>query len=63
MENTEIGHYFPEMRELLGKCRYHNCTHINEPACAVLEAVKSGKIAVSRYDSYLSMLLGEDNRR
>ena len=63
IEGTEVGHYFPEMRELLGKCRYHNCKHFNEPDCAVLKAVKSGEIAVSRYESYLSILSGEDNRR
>ena len=63
IEGTVVGHYFPEMRELLGKCRYHNCKHFNEPDCAVLKGVKSGEIAVSRYESYLSILSGEDNRR
>jgi ribosome biogenesis GTPase len=63
MENAEIGHYFPEMRALLGQCRYHNCTHIHEPDCAIQKAIKNGEIAVSRYESYWSMLMGEDNRR
>ena len=60
--DAEIGHYFPEMRELLGQCRYHNCTHSKEPACVVLQAVKDGQIATSRYESYLSLLLGLDTR-
>ncbi|MFT4032851.1 MAG: ribosome small subunit-dependent GTPase A [Siphonobacter sp.] len=63
MEPTEISHYFPEMRDLLNQCRYHNCLHVNEPACAVREAVEAGTIAMSRYHSYLGMLAGDDNRR
>lgn len=59
----ELGHYFPEMRELLGECRFYNCIHAQEPGCAVREAVESGTIDASRYYSYLSMLEGEDNRR
>lgn len=63
MEKEEISHYFPEMRELLGECRFHNCLHIDEPKCAVKDAVVEGIIAESRYSSYLSMVLGEDNRK
>ncbi|OZI08709.1 ribosome small subunit-dependent GTPase A [Siphonobacter sp. BAB-5385] len=63
MEPAEISHYFPEMRELLNECRYHNCLHLNEPACAVRNAVEEGTIAMSRYHSYLGMLQGDDNRR
>lgn len=59
----ELGHYFPEMRALLGACKFHNCTHTHEPGCAVLEAVEADKIASSRYYNYLSMFEGEDNRR
>ena len=59
----EISHYFPEMRERLNQCRFHNCLHINEPGCAVKDAVGEGDIAESRYMSYLSMMEGGDNRR
>jgi ribosome biogenesis GTPase / thiamine phosphate phosphatase len=59
----EISHFFPEMRDLMGKCKFHNCLHLNEPQCAVIAAVESGKIAVSRYSSYLSMVEDHDNRR
>ncbi len=62
-EPAEISHYFPEMRELLNQCRFDNCLHINEPGCAVKAAVESGDIAMSRFDSYLSMVGGQDNRR
>ena len=63
MEVSEISHYFPEMRELLNQCRFHNCTHTNEPGCAVKAALEEGLIHPSRYDSYLSMLEDYDNRR
>ncbi len=59
----EIGHYFPEMRDRLNQCRFHNCLHINEPGCAIKDAVGEGDIAESRYMSYLSMMEGGDNRR
>ena len=59
---AELAGYFPEMRALLGQCRYHNCQHVHEPGCAVREAVDKGKLAVPRYESYVSMLHDEDNR-
>ena len=60
MDKAEISHYFPEMRRYLGQCRFTNCLHINEPGCAVIEAVKSGDINPGRYHSYLSILQGDD---
>ena len=58
----ELDHYFPEMREYLGHCRFNNCTHVHEPGCVIKEKVDSGEIPYWRYESYLSMLFGEDNR-
>jgi ribosome biogenesis GTPase len=63
MEDWEISHYFPEMRKHLGTCRFNNCLHVNEPGCSVLKALEEGNISELRYESYLSMLLNEDNRR
>lgn len=63
VEEYELSHYFPEMRELIGKCRYHNCTHTHEPGCAIVEALEKDEVPGSRYQSYLSMLDDEDNRR
>jgi ribosome biogenesis GTPase len=63
MNKEEVSHYFPEMRELLGQCRFNNCLHINEPGCAVIEALEEGKIELSRYNSYLSIVQGEDTHR
>lgn len=59
----ELSDYFPEMRALIGKCRFHNCNHDHEPNCAVRNAVEDGEIAISRYKSYLSMLDNVDTRR
>ena len=59
----ELPDYFPEIRKLRGECRFHNCTHTQEPGCAIIDAVEAGEIATSRYESYLSMLWSEDNRR
>jgi ribosome biogenesis GTPase len=63
MEKEEIGHYFPEILELISLCRFHNCMHLDEPNCAVKEAVMEERIAQSRYFSYLSMMDGGDNRK
>ncbi|MES2731900.1 MAG: ribosome small subunit-dependent GTPase A [Bacteroidota bacterium] len=63
MKKEDLGHYFPEMRERLGECRFYNCTHVHEPGCAIREAVEKGEIAQSRYHSYFSMLESDDNRR
>jgi ribosome biogenesis GTPase len=62
IEKQELSHFFPEMRERLNQCRFNNCRHINEPGCAILEAIEEGEIALSRYDSYLSIYNGNDTR-
>ena len=63
MHKEEIGHYFPEILEIMSQCRFHNCMHLDEPNCAVKEAVMEERIAQSRYFSYLSMMDGGDNRK
>jgi ribosome biogenesis GTPase len=60
MEKQELSHFFPEMRALINECKFNNCRHINEPKCAVIEAVRSGDIALSRYTSYLGLMSGEE---
>ncbi len=62
IEQQELSHFFPEMRERMHDCRFNNCRHINEPGCAVLEALENGEIEPSRYDSYLSIYNGNDTR-
>lgn len=56
MKKEEVSHYFPEIFRISQNCRFSNCTHTNEPGCAVEEAVVRGEIAISRYESYLSLL-------
>lgn len=53
---NELSHYFPEMKTLINDCRFNNCLHVDEPHCAVKQAVEEGKIAADRYISYLNIL-------
>ena len=55
-EREEVSHYFREIFHVGHECRFSNCTHTNEPGCAVQEALIKGSIAISRYESYLSLL-------
>jgi len=55
-EREEVSHFFPEIFQKATECRFGNCTHTIEPGCAVIEAVEHGEIAISRYESYLSIL-------
>ena len=52
----EIGNYFPEFYVRKSNCKFHNCIHVNEPNCAVIESVEKGEIAFSRYSSYTKMM-------
>jgi len=56
MERAELSHYFPEMRTLLQNCKFNNCLHIEEPGCAVKNAVEEGEIFMERYISYYNIL-------
>ena len=60
MKKEEIGHYFPEIRDRMNGCKFNNCIHVNEPKCAIVEAVKNGEISEERYISYLGILSGEE---
>ena len=62
IEKEELSHYFPEMRKHLGQCKFHNCLHHQEPGCAMVEQLGK-EISQLRYESYLSILMNEDNRR
>lgn len=61
MDATEIGNYFPEFFELKPQCKFNDCIHVDEPKCAVKEALEAGGIAWSRYQSYLQMVKGEED--
>lgn len=52
----ELAHFFPEFIALLPNCKFYNCVHVNEPKCAVKEAVENGEVTENRYISYLKIL-------
>jgi len=56
IEKEELYHFFPEIFKISADCAFHNCRHINEPGCAVMKSVETGKISELRYKSYLSMM-------
>jgi ribosome biogenesis GTPase len=62
MKREEVYHFFPEIFKKAAKCRYNNCIHIDEPGCAVIEAVENGDIDYSRYRSYFN-IVNDDNRK
>ena len=60
IEKEVIHHYFPEMRAIMNNCKFNNCVHVNEPKCAVKDAVENGEISESRYQNYLNLYYGDD---
>ena len=56
----EISHYYKEMQPYIGKCKFNNCKHENEPGCSIINAVKEGLIREERYESYISILNNTD---
>jgi ribosome biogenesis GTPase len=60
MKKEEVGHYFPEFRALMNQCKFNNCTHTNEPHCAVIKALEEGKIYTERYHNYLGILNSDE---
>lgn len=62
IKKEEISHFFPEIFKISNECKYYNCTHIHEPDCAVLNAVNKNVISISRYKSYLNMVLDENDK-
>ena len=56
ISKAELSHYFPEMRDRLNSCQFNNCLHINEPGCAIKEAVINEEIHEDRYVSYAGIL-------
>jgi len=60
MDKEEVGDYFPEFFALKQDCKFNNCLHVEEPKCAVKDALDKNEIAFSRYRSYLQILEGDD---
>ena len=63
IEREELSHYFREIFQIGQQCRFQDCTHTHEPGCAVRQALEEGRIATSRFTSYLSMLDDKEEDR
>ncbi len=61
IDKEELGDYFPEFFELKKHCKFNNCLHLEEPHCAIKEALEKEEIAWSRYKSYMQILDGEED--
>lgn len=61
LDKAVMSHYFPEMRAIMSECKFNNCQHINEPKCAVKEAVENGNIDESRYQTYIQLMTEDEN--
>jgi len=59
IEKEDLDHYFPEFFKLKNYCKFNNCLHLEEPKCAIKNAVETGKIAYSRYRTYVQIIEGE----
>ncbi|MFT3892102.1 MAG: ribosome small subunit-dependent GTPase A [Anaerolineales bacterium] len=59
-EPEEMEAYFPELRDLVQHCQFSDCTHTHEPKCAVLAAVKDGRVHPERFDSFLRLRAGQE---
>lgn len=62
-KKEELSQYFPEMRLVMGGCKFNNCSHLNEPGCAVMEAVREGRFAEERYLSYAAILESIEDKK
>lgn len=60
IEPEELDGYFPELRQLVPYCQFSDCTHVNEPGCAVLQAIDEGLVSPERYESYLRIRFGDE---
>lgn len=61
IEPEEFDAYFPELNELVADCQFSNCSHLQEPGCAVLAALENGTIHPERYESYVRLRFGDED--
>ena len=62
ISKQEVSHYYPEMRDRLNNCQFNNCLHLDEPGCAIKEAVAEGLIHEDRYVSYYNIIQSLDEK-
>ncbi|PKQ63508.1 ribosome small subunit-dependent GTPase A [Labilibaculum filiforme] len=63
MGKEEMSHFFPEIFKTSAQCQFNNCTHVHEPRCAVKAAVEIGDICITRYESYLGMIMEDEDSK
>jgi ribosome biogenesis GTPase len=56
IEPRELASCFPEIKPLIDDCKFPDCRHLTEPACAVKAAIRTGTVQADRYDSYTILL-------
>ncbi|MDG1147686.1 MAG: ribosome small subunit-dependent GTPase A [Crocinitomicaceae bacterium] len=61
LDKAVISHYFPEMRALMSDCKFNNCQHLNEPKCAIKDALEFDRIDESRYSTYVQLMEEDEN--
>jgi ribosome biogenesis GTPase len=54
-EILDVAHNFREIFQYSDGCKFANCTHRNEPKCAVKDAVENGEISIHRYENYIQL--------
>lgn len=62
IQNEELFHFFPEIFKASKNCKYHNCTHVHEPGCAVKESLEEGSVSQLRYENYLNILMDDESK-
>ena len=62
IQDEELFHFFPEIFQASENCKYHNCTHVHEPGCAVKVAIEEGTVSQLRYENYLNILFDEETK-
>lgn len=63
IQASDLASFVPDFKPYLGKCRFNDCVHENEPDCAIKQAVENGEIAQVRYKNYLQVLQMIHERR
>ena len=62
IKNEELFHFFPEIFKISKNCKYHNCTHVHEPGCAIKKAIEEGTVSQLRYENYLNILFDDESK-
>lgn len=62
LDDSDVSGVFSDIEDLADSCRFNDCTHVNEPGCAVRQAVRDGRVTPDRYNSYMKLMAEEKAR-